>query len=314
MSSGRVTLLGGSGFVGSELTARLALQFDEVVVLTRRAQRLRSIRVMPNVKAVEANVHDAKELGDALIGSNIVINLIGILNESGGKNTNGFESVHADLTAKVLEACGNAGVNRYLHISALHADAENGSSDYLKSKGLAENHIKASSNINWTIFRPSIIFGKGDSFFNRFAGLLRAMPVFPLAVPESRMAPVYIGDVCNALINAINDPSTSGETIELVGPEEYTLRDLVQYTCDVADIDSKIIGLPDWAARLQARVMEFVPGKPFTRDNYKSLQTDSVGSPGTEPQPTSLNAIVPRYLGANDWAGQLQKRRAGARR
>jgi len=130
------------------------------------------------------------------------------------------------------------------------------------------------------------------------------MPVFPLAVPDARMAPVHVGDVCDAMINAINDSSTTGETIELVGPEEYTLRELVQYTCDVAGIDSKIIGLPDWAARLQARVMEWVPGKPFTRDNYQSLQTDSV----------SLDAVVPRYLGANDWAGQLQKRRAGARR
>lgn len=314
MSSARVTLLGGSGFVGSELTARLSEQFDEVVILTRRAQRVRSIRVMPNVTAIEVNVHDAIALSDALKGSDVVINLIGILNESGSGDKNSFQSAHADLTAKVLDACKTAGVHRYLHISALHADAENGSSDYLKSKGAAENHIRATSDIDWTIFRPSIIFGKGDSFFNRFAGLLRAMPIFPLAVPESRMAPVYIGDVCDAMINAINDPSTAGETIELVGPEEYTLRELVQYTCDVAGINSKIIGLPDWAARLQARVMEWVPGKPFTRDNYRSLQTDSVASPGTKPQPTSLDAVVPRYLGANDWAGQLQKRRAGARR
>jgi len=310
----RVTLLGGSGFVGSELTARLAQQFDEVVILTRRAQRLRSIRVMPNVSAIEVNVHDAAALTEALSGSDVVINLIGILNESGDAKKNSFESAHATLTSTVLDACNKAGVNRYLHISALHADAENGSSDYLKSKGLAENHIKGSSGIDWTIFRPSVIFGKGDSFFNRFANLLQAMPLFPLAVPESRMAPVYLGDVCDAMIDAINDSSTVGETIELVGPEEYTLRELVQYTCDVAGFDSKIIGLPDWAARLQARVMEWVPGKPFTRDNYRSLQTDSVGSPGTQPQATSIDAVVPRYIGKNDWAGQLQKRRAGARR
>ena len=314
MSSARVTLLGGSGFVGSELTARLSQQFDEVVILTRRAQRVRTVRVMPNVTAVETNVHDAAALSEALQGSDVVINLIGILNESGSAEKNSFQSAHADLTSKVLDACSTAGVNRYLHVSALHADAENGSSEYLKSKGAAENHIKASKGINWTIFRPSIIFGKGDAFFNRFAGLLRAMPVFPLAVPDARMAPVHIGDVCDAMISAINDSSTTGETIELVGPEEYTLRELVQYTCDVAGIDSKIIGLPDWAARLQARVMEWVPGKPFTRDNYQSLQTDSVGSAGTKPQATSLDAVVPRYLGANDWAGQLQKRRAGARR
>ena len=129
MSSARVTLLGGSGFVGSELTARLSQQFDEVVILTRRAQRVRTVRVMPNVTAVETNVHDAVALSEALKGSDVVINLIGILNESGNAEKNSFQSAHADLTAKVLDACNTAGVNRYLHVSALNADAENGSSE-----------------------------------------------------------------------------------------------------------------------------------------------------------------------------------------
>ena len=312
--SSRVTLLGGSGFVGSQLTYRLAEKFDEVVILTRRAQRVRGVRTMSNVEVVQTNVHDAEALRESVAGSGVVINLIGILNEGGNKSETGFTSAHVDLTGKVLSACQAAGISRYLHMSALHADAENGSSEYLRSKGEAEKLVRATKGLNWTIFQPSVIFGEHDAFFNRFAALLRALPVFPLAVPEARMAPVFVGDVCNVMIDSINDAGSVGAAIELCGPDDYSLRELVQYTADVAGVSSKIIGLPDWAARLQARSMEFVPGKPFSRDNYLSLQTDSVCTDGCPRQSTSLNAVVPRYIGSNDWAGRLQKRRELARR
>lgn len=315
MSSRRVTLLGGSGFVGSQLTYRLAEKFDEVVILTRRAQRVRTIRTMSNVRALEVNVHDTDALTAALAGSDTVINLIGILNEGGSQAKGSFSSAHSGLTAKVLGACAAGNVKHYLHMSALNADAEKGSSEYLRTKGEAEQIVhRHDGNLSWTIFQPSIIFGEHDAFFNRFAGLLRALPVFPLAVPDARMAPVFIGDVCDVMIKAIDDPQAAGSTIQLCGPEEYTLRELVQYTADTAGLSRIIIGLPDWAARLQARVMEFVPGKPFSRDNYLSLQTPSVCSGDCTRQTTSLDAVVPRYLGNRDWAGRLQKRRAAARR
>ena len=314
MSKRRVTLLGGSGFVGSQLTYRLAEEFDEVVVLTRRAQRVRALRTMNNVVAVEINVHDADALSAALAGSTVVINLVGILNESGNKDQGSFSNAHKGLTEKVLTACAANGVSRYLHMSALHADAENGSSEYLRTKGGAEQQVRESSGVAWTIFQPSIIFGEHDAFFNRFAGLLRSLPIFPLAVPDAKMAPVFVGDVCDVMMGSIKDPGAIGQAIELCGPEDYTLRELVQYTADTADISSKIIGLPDWAAKLQARVMEFVPGKPFTRDNYLSLQTDSICNDGCPRQTTSLDAVVPRYIGTADWAGRLQKRRTAARR
>ena len=180
---------------------------------------------------------------------------------------------------------------------------------------MSEELVKSkSSTLNWTLFQPSIIFGEHDAFFNRFAGLLRVMPVFPLAVPEAQMAPVFVGDVCDVMIGSIDDHSAIGSTIELCGPQDYTLKELVEYTAKTAGMSRKIIGLPDWAARMQARVMEFVPGKPFTRDNYQSLQTPNVCSDGCERQTTSLDAVVPRYLGAADWAGRLQKRRTAARR
>ncbi|MFK7994008.1 MAG: complex I NDUFA9 subunit family protein [Granulosicoccus sp.] len=315
MSNRRVTLLGGSGFVGSQLTYRLAEKFDEVVVLTRRASRVRKLRTLTNVKIVEVNVHDAERLGTALTGSDVVINLVGILNEGGNKDESSFRNAHLGLTEKVLSACENAGVKRYLHMSALNASTENGSSEYLRTKGMAEDMVRSQSPaINWTIFQPSVIFGEHDAFFNKFTALLRALPVFPLAVPEARLSPVFIGDVCNVMIDSIDDPGASGATIELCGPRDYSLKELVEYTANTAGLSRKVIGLPDWASRLQARAMEFVPGKPFSRDNYLSLQTPSIGSEGCQRQPTSLDAIVPRYIGAADWAGRLQKRRTAARR
>ncbi len=314
MSNRRVVLLGGSGFVGTQLTCRLAEQFDEVVVLTRRAQRVRTVRTMHNVEAREVNVHDAEALAAALTDATAVINLVGILNEGSHSSESSFTGAHSGLTEKVLAACVAGGVGRYLHMSALHADAENGSSEYLRTKGSAEDLVRNTNGVQWTIFQPSIIFGEHDAFFNRFAGLLRALPVFPLAVPDARMAPVFVGDVCRVMIDSIDDPDAVGAAIQLCGPHDYTLRELVQYTADAAGLSRKIIGLPDWAARLQARVMEFVPGKPFTRDNYLSLQTASVCADGCPRQPTSLDAVVPRYIGTEDWSGRLQKRRAAARR
>ncbi|MFK7857363.1 MAG: complex I NDUFA9 subunit family protein [Granulosicoccus sp.] len=315
MSTRRVTLLGGSGFVGSQLTYRLAQKFDEVIVLTRRASRVRKLRTLINVKALEVNVHDAEALSSALAGSDVVINLVGILNEGGNKDESSFRNAHLGLTEKVLSACKNAGVPRYLHMSALNADTENGSSEYLRTKGMAEDLVKKESgSIQWTIFQPSIIFGEHDAFFNRFASLLRALPIFPLAVPDARMSPVFIGDVCEVMIGSIDDQGATGATIELCGPQDYTLKELVEYTAATAGMSRKVIGLPDWASRMQARAMEFVPGKPFSRDNYLSLQTPSVGSDACKRQSTSLDAVVPHYLGTADWAGRLQKRRAAARR
>lgn len=316
MHARRVTLIGGTGFIGTELAIRLAERFDEVRLPSRRARRVREIRVLPNVRVIECNVHEPAKLAAVVSGSDVVVNLVGILNESGATDgTHSFDGAHAGLTAAVLDACEAASVPRYLHVSALNADAENGSSAYLRSKGRAEDRVRASPpSLAWTLFRPSIVFGRRDAFFNRFAGLLRALPVFPLAVPDARMAPVWVGDVCRVMQDAIDDPSTHGATISLCGPQEFTLRELVEYTARTAGLKRHIIGLPDWAARLQASVMERVPGKPFSRDNYLSLQTPSVCPDGCPRQPTSLDSVVPAYLGGQDPEGRLQHKRTFARR
>ncbi len=315
MSQKRVTVLGGTGFVGSHLCYQLAGQFSEVVVPTRRKQRVKAGRVLPNLRFVEADIHDRSQLDSVLAGSDVVINLIGLLNESGKQSKNSFAGAHEVLTSNVIAACKSQYIPRYLHVSALNADASEGSSEYLKSKGRAELAIKqANSDLSWTIFQPSVIFGENDSFFNRFADLLRALPVFPLACPDSRMAPVYVGDVCDVIIDAINDGGSHGKIIQLCGPDVKTLRELVEYTAETAGINSRIINLPDGLARLQASIMEFVPGKPFSKDNYLSLQTDSVCSGDCTPQPTSMDAITPRYLGKKEVNNQHQTYRRWARR
>jgi len=315
MSKNRVTLLGGTGFVGTELTCRLSQEFDEVILLTRHSQRFRALRILPNVHCVQTDVHDVEKLTDALRGSAVVINLVGILNSAGKKAGNSFDGAHAELTKKVVDACGKLGITRYLHMSSLNADAKNGSSEYLRSKGEAENTVKASTSLNWTVFQPSVIFGEKDAFFNRFSALLTSLPIFPLACPDARMAPVYVGDVVDSMMNSLNDPASIGQSIQLCGPKDYSLQELVEYTASTSGLNRKIVRLPDGLARLQARVMEFVPGKPFSHDNYLSLQTDSVCEKDCTRQSTSIDAVVPTYIGnAKGLTSRHQLRREIARR
>ena len=309
-----ITLLGGSGFVGTELTQRLASEASEVRVLTRRAQRVKAFRVLTNVEVIETNVHDEKELQAAIDGSDVVINLVGILNSAGSNAKNSFDGAHAELTATVVKACKSAGVPRYLHMSSLGADAENGSSDYLKSKGVAENHVQKAKHLASTIFRPSVIFGPGDAFFNRFATLLQLAPIMPLACADAKMQPVYLGDVCQSMIDALHNPDTIGQSIELGGPDVFTLKEIVTMTARLKGLKRPIIALPDAIGKIQALCLEFVPGKPFSRDNFASLQTDNVLPESVKPQPTSVSAVVPRYIGNSDLNGELQSYRTMARR
>lgn len=315
MSKNRITLLGGSGFVGTELSCRLAEHFDEVVVVSRHPQRSRTLRILSNVHTIQANVHDQKELEAALEGSEVVVNLVGILNTAGSNSQYSFTGAHSDFTKQVLSTCNKLGIKRYLHMGALNADADKGSSEYLRTKGVAEIMVKSTKSLDWTIFQPSVIFGAEDSFFNRFAGLLTSLPIFPLACPDAKMAPVYVGDVADAMIESLHNPELIGQSIKLCGPKEYTLEELVEYTAKIAGLKRKIIRLPNGIAKLQARVMEFVPGKPFSTDNYLSLQTDSVCNGDCTPQPTSIDAIVPTYIGTTKGIhSRHQHRRTFARR
>ena len=317
----KVVILGGTGFVGRALTRRLALDGLAVKILTRHPERHRDLAVLPGVELAAVEIHDGEALTAALRGADAAINLVGILNER-GRDGSGFRKAHVELPRKVVRACIDAGVRRLLHMSALAADETNGTSHYLRTKGEGESvaHGVAPNEVAVTSFRPSVIFGPGDSFFNRFAALMKLLPgPFPLACPGARFAPVYVGDVAEAFVRALHDPATHGKRYELCGPGEHTLWELIDYTSDQLELCRPVVPLPDFVARLQAALMEFVPGKPFSRDNYGSLQTPSVckesGLEALGIEPTPLDAVVPGYLaGRADRNARYSRYRSGAGR
>jgi uncharacterized protein YbjT (DUF2867 family) len=301
---GTVCVLGGTGFVGRTLAAKLTRAGYAVRIPTRNRQRARRLLVLPGLDLVHADVHEPEQLSRVLSGSDAVINLIGILNER-AHDGSGFRHVHVELVEKVMSACRRLGIKRLIQMSALKAHADRAPSHYLTTKGQAEQIIQkqAGDSIHYTIFRPSVIFGPEDMFCNRFARILRLCPVLPLARLEARFAPVFVGDVTEALVRALPDSGTYGRTYELCGPDIYTLEEILRYICRELGIRRAIIGLPGPLGRFQAWVGEYLlPGKPFSRDNYRSLTVASVcrenGFAAFDIQPKRMHAIVGMYLGA----------------
>ncbi len=318
MNKFRICVLGGTGFVGRHLLCSLAREGHFLRVLTRHREDHHDLLVLPNLELVEANIHYVSDLTAHFKACDAVINLVGILNE-GQEEENSFRTVHAELPKKIVEACQFNGIRRLLHMSALHADTQ-GASSYLRTKGAGEMAAMnaAGKNIRVTSFRPSVIFGPDDSFFNRFAQLLRLSPILPLACPEARFAPVYVGDVIKAFLQSLTDLRTIGKHYELCGPGQFSLQELVEYTARMMGVRRLVIGLGDGASRLQARLMEYAPGKPFTRDNYLSMQKDSVcrhdGFRELGIAVTSINSVVPTFLGNRNRIGLSSHRRKQARR
>ena len=199
---------GGTGFIGSRLVAHLANQGHRITVPTRDPERARHLRIQPSVKIVRADVHAPGTLAGLLTGTDAVINLIGILNES-GRDGRGFQRAHVELMQTLIAACESAGVSRLVQLSALNAGAPQASSHYLRSKGEAETLLRK-SQLDWTILQPSVVFGPGDAFLNRFAGLLRLIPVaFTLPMPNTRFAPIHVDDLVSAITRVLDKPDTS---------------------------------------------------------------------------------------------------------
>ncbi len=323
----KIAILGGAGFVGRTLANRLAGDGYALRILTRNRERNRSkLILLPNTELIQTDIHDPIALEQQLAGCDAVINLVGILNERGSKGR-GFHHAHVALMEKLLAACQSVGIKRLLQMSALNADAVHGSSHYLRSKGEAEDKAHAAAGMQVTSFRPSVIFGPDDSFFNRFAGLLRLAPVyFPLACAQARFAPVYVGDVAEAFACSLEEPDSHGRRIELCGSEIYTLQELVQYTARHCGIRRVIIPLPDWLARTQALLFDLAGfafyaigvEKPFSMDNYLSTKRDSVcqarDAQTSARQRTSIDAIVPAYLAGQSQRQRYQQFRKQARR
>jgi len=314
MSINKICVLGGSGFVGTQIISQLCTAKKQVIVLTRRKANCKNLLILPNVQIIEADIHNQNELDTHTQGCDAIINLVGILNEN-GHNGDGFRQIHVELPRKILNACHHNKIFRLLHMSALNADANSSPSRYLRSKGEGENHVHSfAGKINVTSFRPSVIFGHDDNFFNRFATLLKITPVaFPLVCPYTRFAPVSVTDVATCFTNALEDTSTFGQRYELCGPKEYTLKELVEYTRNTLGIKQRIIGLPDIISQVQAIFFEWVPGKPFSIDNFQSLQVDSVCKDAT-PQPTTVESVVPYFLGYKQLRFQQDIQRQHAQR
>ena len=290
-----VLVLGGTGFVGRHLIPRLAAAGHRVTVVARRRHEARHLILLPTVHVVEGDALDPRELHARVGDATAVVNLIGILNERGRET---FAAVHVDGVRSIVDACERAGGRRLVHVSAINADPA-GPSAYLRSKGDAEA-IVAASRLPWTIFRPSIIFGREDEFLNKFAQLQRLLPLMALPSPNARFQPIFVGDVATCIARALDDDTTIGQRYSLCGPAVYTLEEIVRFVGGQTGNARPIVRLGPALSKLQARVLELVPGTPMSRDNLASMTRDAICD-GPFPAvfgltPVSLEATAPAWL------------------
>ncbi len=296
-----ILLIGGSGFIGSHIAARLADEGRRVIVPTRRYMRANHLSVLPTVQIVEADVFDERTLDRLLPQVDAVINLVGVLHSRPGHPWGAaFEHAHVALPRLLARACSQHQVRRILHMSALGAAPE-GPSMYQRSKAAGEKILLDAPGLQVTSFRPSVVFGPEDNFLNLFAKLQALAPLMPLGGAEAKFQPVYVGDVARAFTDALDDPRSVGQMYELVGPRVYTLRELVRLAGVYSGHARPVIPLPAPIARLQALALEYLPGGPLmSRDNLDSMKADNVAS-GRFPlpphwHPTPLEVVAPGYL------------------
>ena len=299
MGTTRALVLGASGFVGRSVCAQLASRGIAIRALTRDSLKARPLQVIPSLEIFAGSPHDDEALGRALDGVGAAVNLVGILHES---RREPFEKVHVELPRRLARACRTAGVARLVHMSALNAGRD-GPSRYLRSRGQGEDALReAGAGLAVTIFRPSVIFGQDDRFLNLFAGLVKLLPLVPLAGAKTRFQPVWVEDVAKAVAACVDDSRSVGQAYDLCGPGIYTLEEILQFVARVLDRQRLVVPLPHWAALAQAFVLERLPGPVITRDNLASMQVDSVcGCPFPEVfgfAPAAMETIVPEYMAA----------------
>ena len=287
----RVTIVGGSGFVGGALTSTL-LALNHEITLLSRSSVARDLSSRVKVRVYKPQHFSAELLSDC----DCVINLVGILNKR-ILHRQDFHDAHVELVRQIVNACRSAGIRRYLHVGALNANPQ-GPSEYLKTKYAGERLAFEADSLDVTSFRPSVIFGPEDSFLNRFARLLKLLPapIFPLACADTLFAPVYVDELATQIVESIDDDKTVGQCINLCGPKQYTLEQIVSYVAHLLGKRVKIIALPDSIAKLQGRLCDFVPGRPFSFDNYLSLQVDSICSESDISCKTPMEDIAQNYI------------------
>jgi len=311
----RIALIGGGGFIGTYVAERLVEQDVELTVPTRDPERAKSyLTLLPKTEVRAVNIHDEAELEQLLAGHDAVVSMVGILHGS----QRAFETAHVELPRKIIAACKEAGIRRLVHISALGA-SESGPSLYQQTKGKGEQLVMQ-SGLDWTVLRPSVVFGRGDQFLTMFAKLAKNLPLLPLAGADTKFAPIWADDVAHAVVSCFSNDATIGQRYELTGPKTYTLSELVQYVAELRHQKTRIIGLPTGLAMLQAALMELLPGPPMlSRDNVRSLQVDNVSD---QPfpraalgfEPTALEAVAPHYLADAEFNATLSRYRTVAGR
>jgi uncharacterized protein YbjT (DUF2867 family) len=299
MNEAKVLLIGGSGFIGQKIAGGLSALGHSVLLPTRKAAYAKELWVLPKLQVIEANIHDPSVLADLcqrLGPDGVVINLVGVLHDKTGSPYGpGFLKNHVELTKKIITAMNAAHLKRYIHMSALGASSS-GASMYQRSKGDAENLVKA-SDLDWTIFRPSVVFGEKDKFINLFASLQKFAPILPLGGANVKFQPVYVSDVAQAFVKSIAMSETIGRVFDLAGPRVYTLAELVNFAGMVGGRKSIVIPLPKPLAYLQAGLLEMMPGPTLmSRDNLASMSEDNVLPAGAENSLEKVFAINPQAL------------------
>ena len=313
----KIVVIGGSGFIGSHVTARLAARGARVIVPTRRFDRAKHLIMLPGVEVIEADVRDDVLLRALLAGADAVINLVGVLHSRPGRPYGpDFMAAHVTLPRRITAACADVGVPRYLHMSALGA-AIDGPSMYLRSKADGELAARAAPEVAATIFRPSVVFGAEDQFLNLFARMQKFMPLVALAGADAAFQPIYVGDVAQAFVNALALPGTCHQVYCLGGPRIYTLSELVRIAGQLAQCPRPVLALPPSLANVLAWLTEHLPGPTIlSRDNLDSMKIDCVIDPAIESltadalgiKLTALEAVAPRYLAPEQRFDQYRSR------
>lgn len=294
------TVFGGSGFIGRYVVKRLAARDHIVRVAVRDTEAalfLKPMGVVGQIVPLYADLRRQDDIARAVEAAEIVINLVGILAES---RRGDFQRIHAEGAGAIARAAAAAGTAQLVHVSAIGADPRS-PSRYAQSKAAGEAAVRAAFPTA-VIFRPSVVFGAEDQFFNRLAALAQFSPFMPVMYGQTRMQPVYVADVADAIMAALGRAEVAGLTYELGGPQVFTFREILQYVLRETDRRRPLIPVPPVLARLQALVAERLPGKPLTRDQLLLLAHDNVVSasaPGLADlgiTPTPVELVVPQYI------------------
>ncbi|MBF0562701.1 MAG: complex I NDUFA9 subunit family protein [Alphaproteobacteria bacterium] len=309
MANRRVTVFGGSGFIGRHLVRRLSAAGFLVRIAVRdtvAAEFLKPMGDIGQIVAQSATITDDASVTRAVEGADWVVNLVGILYERGANN---FKAIHVDGAARVARAAKAAGARRLIHLSALGAD-KGSASVYARSKAQGEQEVLAAFP-DATILRPSVVFGPEDDFFNRFAALTRISPVLPVfsdslvRITGPSFQPVYVGDVAQAILTALTEPGHTGKIYELGGPRPYTMREIMELVSATIERPRRIVPIPFWLGKLEAAVLQFLPKPPLTPDQVVLLMSDNVlngrfpglAEMGITPEPVEahLSSYLRRY-------------------